>query len=341
MHKHLSNARVAALCLGSALFMSANTAPAGETNMSEEKSAAADADAGILKWKDGKQAVFMLAFDDSCASHVDNAIPELVKRGLVGTFYINPGNGPFQSRKSAWENDIPKTGMAYGNHTFKHKGAPSVEVLDEELALCSEVITRCFPDRKQPRLVSFGRPGGVPWTISDDEKNALLKKYNLVERPSFFGYPFHVKTKEDVLKLVDKAIAKGDMGHLDFHGVGGDWLTTPMDIFIALIDKLEACKDVVWVTDAVSYHQYVVERKGAELKVVAKTDDTIKLHLACTTDPALYDLPLSLQVRVPPQWKAGAVTQGRDTLDAQIVDGALRFAASPVSGEITVRRTAN
>ena len=184
MNKPLPNVRVAALCLGSALLMSANTAPAGDDNMTEAKTAA-DADAGILKWKDGKQAVFMLAFDDSCVSHVDNAIPELVKRGLVGTFYINPGNGPFQNRKSAWENDIPKTGMEYGNHTFKHKGAPSVDVLDEELALCNDVINKCFPDRKQPRLVSFGQPGGVPWTITDEEKNQLLKKYNLVQRPSF------------------------------------------------------------------------------------------------------------------------------------------------------------
>ncbi len=337
MNKPLPNVRVAALCLGSALLMSANTAPAGDDNMTEAKTAA-DADAGILKWKDGKQAVFMLAFDDSCVSHVDNAIPELVKRGLVGTFYINPGNGPFQNRKSAWENDIPKTGMEYGNHTFKHKGAPSVDVLDEELALCNDVINKCFPDRKQPRLVSFGQPGGVPWTITDEEKNQLLKKYNLVQRPSFFGYPFHAKTKEDVLKLVDNAIAKGEMGHHDFHGVGGDWLTTPMDIYIALLDKLSACKDVVWVTDAVSYHKYLVERTGAELKIVAKTNNAIKLQLACSTDPELYDLPLTLQVLVPSDWKAFSVLQGTAKLDARLVDGALRFAASPVSGEITIRK---
>jgi hypothetical protein len=112
--------------------------------------------------------------------------------------------------------------------------APVVEVLDEELALCSDVINQCFPDRKQPRLVSFGQPGGVPWTITVDEKNQLLKKYNLVERPPFFGYPFHV--------------------------------------------------------------------------------------------------------RVPQQWKSFSVTQGKDKLVSQLSDGMLRFAASPVNGEITARK---
>ena len=34
------------------------------------------ADTQVLKWKDGKQAVFFLAFDDSCPSHLKNVIPE-------------------------------------------------------------------------------------------------------------------------------------------------------------------------------------------------------------------------------------------------------------------------
>lgn len=339
MHKKSPFAPIVALGLGAVAMLAAATASAAEPVTLDDKGTAAEA--GIMKWKDGKKAVFMLEFDDSCVSHVKTAIPELVKRGMVGTFYINPGNGPYQNEKSAWENDIPKTGMEYGNHTFKHKGAPSVEVLDEELALCSDVINKCFPDRKQPRLVSFGQPGGVPWTITDEEKNQLLKKYNLVQRPSFFGYPFHAKTKEDVLKLVDDAIAKGDMGHHDFHGVGGDWLITPTDIFLALLDKLDACKDVVWVTDPVSYHKYLTERKAAELKLAGKANDKITLQLTCTTDPALYDLPLTLYVRVPPQWKAFSVTQGKDKLVSQLSDGMLRFAASPVTGEITVRRMAN
>ena len=40
----------------------------------------------VAKWKDDKQAAFILMFDDSCQSHVKNAIPELVKRKMVGTF---------------------------------------------------------------------------------------------------------------------------------------------------------------------------------------------------------------------------------------------------------------
>ena len=53
----------------------------------------------------------MLEFDDSCESHIKNAIPELKKRGMVGTFYINPGNGPYKNKQAAWEKDVPAAGM--------------------------------------------------------------------------------------------------------------------------------------------------------------------------------------------------------------------------------------
>lgn len=321
--------RLMAIGIGAASILASSSSSAAETATSDE--------ASILKWKDGKKAVFMLEFDDSCESHINNVIPELIKRGLVGTFYINPGNGPFLNKKNAWENEIPKTGMVYGNHTFKHKGAPSVDVLDDELARCNDVINQCFPDRKQPRLISFGPPGGVPWTISKEEKNLLLKKYNLIERPSFFGFPFHAKTKEELLKLVDNAIAKGDMGHNDAHGVGGDWLTTPMDIFLALLDKIEENKDILWITDPISYHQYQTERQAANLKVLAKQENQITLQLTCATDPVLYDLPLTLEMKTPPSWKAASISQGAHQITVPVTAGALRFAATPVTGPITLK----
>src|SRR3989339_636605 len=174
--------------------------PAAQTTVKKEEIMS---DAEILKWKDGKKAVFMLAFDDSCVTHVKNAIPELKKRGMTGTFYINPGNGPLKSQINAWEKEIPKTGMEYGNHTFTHAGALSVGEFETELEKSNEFINKCFPDRKVPRLISYGRPG-VPkekWKITKEEEQKAIAKYNLIERPSFFGYPFHAKTKEDVLKL--------------------------------------------------------------------------------------------------------------------------------------------
>ena len=154
-----------------------------------ENAASADAPAGgpgattVLKWKDGKQAVFLLMFDDSAPSAMKTVIPELKKRGMTGTFYVVPGGGPFKAAQKAWESELTGPGIVYANHTFTHTGATTAAQLDEELSKCNDGIARCYPGLKQPRLISFGKPGGVPWTVTKEEVSAALAKYNLIDRP--------------------------------------------------------------------------------------------------------------------------------------------------------------
>ncbi len=300
---------------------------------------AADAEAGILKWKDGKKAAFFMAFDDSCKSHADNAIPELTKRGIPATFYVCPGQNPWQARKELWEKAFPTNScVVYGNHTFYHRGAKTVEELDNEIRLCQEKFDECYPNAKKPRLISFGQPGGVPWKVTNEERDAVLKKYNLVLRPSFKGIHYGgIRSTKDVLALVDKAIEEGGVGHHDGHGVGGDWGVMPMPMFKALLDKLEACKDVVWATDHITCHKYETERDGAKLTVAKKRGSTIDLKLECTTDPQLYDQPLSLYVKVPAKWKTCTVTQGKKKMKVAVRDGEIRFDAEPVTSLIKIR----
>ncbi|MCX7045993.1 MAG: polysaccharide deacetylase family protein [Candidatus Sumerlaeota bacterium] len=314
--------------------MSAKTESVASAKQDDPK-----ANTKILKWKDGKKAVFMLEFDDSCQTHVKNVIPELKKRGMVGTFYINPGNGPFKNEKKAWEKDVPAMGMEYGNHTFTHVGALSVAEFEKELEQSQEAINKCFPERKQPRLISFGRPG-VPkekWLINEDEYKQALAKFHLVDRPSFFSPPIHLKTNPEVMKYVDTTIAKGEMGHLDFHGVGGDWLVEPMDAFLALLDKLESCRDQLWITDPISWHKYKTEREGAEIKETQSDKEQIRIQLTCKSDPAFYDMPLTIATKVPPEWKSCVVAQGAAKITATVAEGVARYEVAPVSGEIVIQ----
>src|SRR5687768_13851407 len=55
-------------------------------------SIAAPGDTQVLKWKDGRKAVFMLAFDDGAPTQLQNVVPELQKRRIPGTFYLVTGN---------------------------------------------------------------------------------------------------------------------------------------------------------------------------------------------------------------------------------------------------------
>ncbi len=317
---------IGVIALGTTLFTSAHA-----------QDPAADTGTQILKWQDGKKACFMLAFDDGAPSQLKYVVPELQKRKITGTFYLVTGNSLYAGLKPKWDEAVKSPYIVAANHTFTHKGVNDATELDQELVKNNEVLYKLHPDRKTPRLLAYGRPGGVPWKVTKEEVEAALTKHHLADRPPFHGPPIHHKSAAETLGAVDTAIAKGEMGHLDFHGVGTDWLVTPLDWFMPLLDKLEAERDKLWITDGASWHKYVTERKAAEIKVIETKPDGIRLTLTSPLDPALYDLPLTLSTKVPADWKGATVTQGAAKSEVSVVAGAVQYSALPGGGEITLK----
>ncbi|GAT32871.1 peptidoglycan/xylan/chitin deacetylase, PgdA/CDA1 family [Terrimicrobium sacchariphilum] len=292
-------------------------------------------DTRISRWPNGKKAVFQLQFDDNAASQLLGAIPELCRRGMAGTIYVNPANEPWKTHEEMWLH--PSPGIEYANHTFSHVGATSFDQLDDELTRCGEVIARCYPDRPWPRLLSFGKPGGVPWTVTEEEVERALAKHHLVNRPPFKGYPFQFPGGlEEILSLVDTALASGGMEYYVFHGVGGDWHSTPWEWFIALLDKLEAHRGDYWITDPVSWHQYETERDASTFTVQADGEDEIRISLSCQADPVFYDIPLTLETAAPHDWTQALVTQASRSQYVPIVDGWIMYDAIPNAGDVTI-----
>jgi len=327
---------------------------AGITQMFSAKAESAPSSTEILRWHDGKKAVCLLYFDDSLPSHIQTVIPELKKRGMAGTFYLNPGTPQYKKQAEAWEKTAPGPGIEYGNHTFTHSGAMSLAQFDEELEKTTEAINRAYPNRKQPRLISFAMPGVPPekWGISEAERNQAVEKHHLVMRPGYvslkpgaFGPGGTVfGTKEEIDKvcgLVDAAIAKGEMVAFLFHGVGGEWLTSSPESFMAILDKLDACREQLWVTDPISWYQYDTERKTAKVQTLPSDNGQLRFQLSCQSDPVFYDLPLTLLTQVPPQWKQCEIIQGDTQIKLPVVDGAVRYQAIPGAKEIIIRAVDN
>ncbi len=302
--------------------------------------AAADGDTRIARWKDDKAAAIVLMFDDSIPSHVKNVMPELKKRGLTGTFYINPGAGHFAATRSTWEKDATADGYELGNHTMTHKGAKSLADAEREIGGCHEWIRTVTPAMPWPRLVSWAQPGGCPWTVDKADMDALLAKNHLVKRPDFGGRGATIafKSGPEYVAHLDKAIKAGSMECIIYHGVGGDWLAATMPQFVELLDGMEARKDKLWVTGHIPAHQYAIERDAATVQVSAKTTSKIALTLSCTADPALYDQPLTLVTSVPASWTACIVTQGKTSSEVAAKAGALIFDALPGSEPIVITK---
>ena len=187
--------------------------------------------------------------------------------------------------------------MFLGNHTSTHKGVNAPAELHGQAAAANEVIHALTPDQPWPRLVSFAIPGGVPWRVDATGLKEILSAYDLVERPGFQGPPWHYGKIEEAEAYVEKTLAQKTMGHIDFHGVGGDWHVTGLDYFERLLKKLDACRDRMWLCAAIDWHKYVTEAKYAQVKAVKKGEGVyaVSLDLA-PLDARLYDHPLTVRV---------------------------------------------
>ena len=298
--------------------------------------------ARIAKWKDDKQGAFLLAFDDSLPTQIDTVVPELKKRRLAGTFYVNPGTRQWRERQASWEKTFPQEfpvwGMEYGNHTFTHHGAKDTADFEKEIGTCNDVILKLFPGQ-QPHLVSYARPG-VPkpnWTITANQESETLAKHHLVQRPEYViaDNSGDYNSVDHLMALASDAIAKGSVKCIVFHGVGGDHHIVDVPMFTEFLDKLASKRDQLWITTAIPVHKYSIERNGANLKVLQSDDRQIYLQLTSKADPTLYDYPLTLIVKVPATWKQCRIIQGSHQFSGQPTRNSIMFDARP-NGEVII-----
>ena len=303
----------------------------------------------IARWAGDRTAAFELMFDDSCPSHWQIAIPELANRGLIGTFYLNPGKAEYTKFRDGWETNYWKQGMVYADHTMTHKGVHGLAEAEGEIGDCAAIIRRIIPG-SEGKLLSYGQPGVGPndWTITKAELADLLKRHHLISRPELAAHMavYHLKTAAEMLALADKAIAAKSAEFIVIHGIERklpdwhyqDFWALKQDIFFPFLDGIKERRDKgdLWVTDHISAHQYATERDAATVRVLEAGANRIRLELACTADPQLYDLPLTLVTRVPPAWKRAIATQGTHSTTGNVENAALRYDAVPGAAPIHI-----
>lgn len=311
--------------------------------------AAAPAGTRIARWKDDRTAAFLLMFDDSYPSHWQVAAPELVKRSMIATFYINPGKGEYKQSASHWENDLWRQGMVYADHTMTHQGFADLDGAEHEIGDCADIIRRIVPGPER-RLLSFGKPGLPPgrWNIGADDYAALLRKHDLIDRPTFdkHGAVYHLQTSEQMLALADRALATQGMEYLIIHGVERigpnvkwqDFWALKQEVFLPLLDGLQQrqAEQRLWITDHISQHQYETERDSAAVRTQSASDGSLHIELTCEADPLLYRLPLTLLTELPGPWRAARVTQAGRDVKVTMSDRVAMYDAVPGGGTIVV-----
>jgi hypothetical protein len=306
----------------------------------------------ICKWKGNKTAAFSVGGDDSLRSQLFFAIPEMDRRGICGTWWVNPGRGGstnYKNQDDAWAQcwiacyadwkAAAARGHDFANHTLHHLGADSYAQAEQEISQAARAIWEANP---RQRLQLFLRGGGTIWKITDEELTEILVKYDCVQgRGGGIEDPtWEVDPSADTLRgYVDAAIREGSWHLVGFHGIGPDceW-GGPVDgdAFIALLDYLVEKRDQVWSGTHTEVHKYDQERSAAAVIPLEASNERIRLKLACGKDPRLYDSPLTLQTRVPPGWGKVSVTRQGEAVPHIITSEMVQYNVTPGEKEISI-----
>ncbi len=306
----------------------------------------------VCRWKEDRQAAFSVGGDDSLRSQLYFAIPKMDRRGIRGTWWVNPGRGGAinykgddDTRANCWISCFADwkaaaaRGHDFANHTMKHLGAADYAEADREIGETARVIWRTNP---RQRLQLFDRGGGTTWQITEEQLTGILNKYDCVqgrgggtEDPTWEVNP----NAETLRGYVDAAVREGTWHHVAFHGIGPncEW-GGPVagDAFIALLNYLTEKRDQVWTGTHTEVHKYDQEYRTAAVTILEVSSLEIRLRLTSTMPTYLYNYPLTLRTKVPDSWGSVYVSQNHKSSERRALSGIIQFDAVPGEGDIKI-----
>jgi hypothetical protein len=306
------------------------------TGLFSNDTTAADGNTTIAQWKDNKKGAYTLRFDDSMWSHRDHTVPNLIKRGLVGSFFINPGTERYGYGIDTWESLVSRTGIELCPHTMNHIGAADLSEADYEIGEAFRTVWNLNP-RDKSKLYPFQRGGGTTWP--DGYVEAALSRYPVAEYGGdAIRYPGE-DNRNDLIDFARKAMKDNAWHTVLTHGTGPtrEWLGFEVSNFEALLDYLASVKEDLWIGTAGDIFKYVTERKTARVDLLEQNDGLIRLVLFSDTDPEFFDYPLTLITEVPSGWTYCHVRQGELQGIYPVSSGKVMYEAIPNRGDIILK----
>ena len=309
-----------------------------------------DAPVRVATWKGDAKGAVSLYYDDGLDSGFNNVVPELVRRGLPGTFYICCnwfGGDPANPKLARWSvaKEHPDT-IFLGDHTWSHGGVTNAAQFAEEIARNGAML-REIAGLPPEEPFSFALPGGVTWKISREEQEKILADHHEVLRHDFGGNvggpkdgnnpTFRMKTAALAVEAFDRAEKNGGWESLLFHGVGGDWITFDLEEHNKMLDELEARVRAgrLWCGSAIDVHRYAAARDAIRFADVEVSKDGLDFRVEGDAGQQLgVTAPRpTLVCSVPADWTRARVRSELFTFGGkELADRAREGFEVPVSG---------
>ncbi|WP_221031442.1 polysaccharide deacetylase family protein [Actomonas aquatica] len=243
-------------------------------------------------WPHGAQAAVCLTYDDSLASQLDVAFPQLEAMGLKGTFFLMGNGGTMVDRVEDWR-AVAAAGHELGSHSLFHpcrRGLPNrdwvsvthdldvytLDRLEKELLITDTLLhaidgetERTFAYPCGETVVEHGEVSFLPVTrklfiASRGVDPTIMAPRDL----KFSNTPAFDPSHGDLQATIDYLEACAEAGTVAvflMHGVEGDYLETPEGLHQQILDYLVAHKDRFWVDtfkNVMTHAQGEFERLG-------------------------------------------------------------------------------
>ena len=143
--------------------------------------------------------------------------------------------------------------------------------------------------------------------------------------------------------IIPDAIRDSIVGHLNFHGISAENGNPPMDYgnaavwineFEALLDKLVAVKDDIWIGGYIEVYKYIKEKETAKVLIQKDSDSEYTVRLTSGTDPKYYNEELTVVASILGDWNTCEVSYNGETKTYSVSKGNVTFDAKPNKGDI-------
>jgi peptidoglycan/xylan/chitin deacetylase (PgdA/CDA1 family) len=225
-----------------------------------------------LNWPNGKKAAVCMSYDDAILSHLEQAIPDLNRAGMNGTFYIQ-GTNLVPESIEAWRVAAAE-GHELGCHSIFHPCSGKYDWVAEEYRTENYTLKRLFDelkvlnqflftiDGKHERTYAYPchvkEVGGINYVDTLSRSGLFLGARNGIspdpltsENLNLFDIPSMTVTDEvpfhEVTAYIEQAVENGTMAVFCFHGIGGDYIVTSREYHQKIIDYLMVIEDQIWV----------------------------------------------------------------------------------------------
>jgi len=274
----------------------------------------------VCLWKYNKKAAYTIGFDDARESHYAIAGPELFKRNMVGTFYIQT-RALNKHTANSWRILI-LLGHEIGSHTRSHVDCTqlSEEQLRCELATSkSDIEYYLFP---KEGVLSFCYPYGK-WNAFT---NQIASEYYLSCRgPScnsecainpdtivindlnnIKGFGVYSPVDEERLKnTIQQTIRVHGWILPYFHSITAGEPSASDQVsfedFLAHLDYVQTLRDSLWLATHSQVAKYIFMRSLITIQSKV-TDNHLHVYVQCDGDLKEISDSLSISINVPVNW---------------------------------------